>query len=129
MEFYLIHLFSCSLLKKTIAKLAAIQNFQVECVQSFDFRSSQKIYYCESQSKSHKTENTMAELENINPNIYKKTDIREVSKDELNEDVADPIDAREVFGEICLWFLSMQILIVIISSQIWSEASTILSIR
>lgn len=40
----------------------------------------------------------MAELENINPNVYQKTNKREVSKDELDEVVADPIDKREVFG-------------------------------
>lgn len=41
----------------------------------------------------------MAELENINPNVYKKTEERKVSKSELNENEADPIDEREVFGE------------------------------
>lgn len=41
----------------------------------------------------------MTELENINPNVYKKTDERKVSRDELNEIVADPIDEREVFGK------------------------------
>lgn len=41
----------------------------------------------------------MAELENINPNIYKKTDERRVTKDELDEDVVDPIDEREIFGK------------------------------
>lgn len=41
----------------------------------------------------------MAELENINPNVYKKTEERKVLKSELNENEADPIDEREVFGE------------------------------
>lgn len=38
-------------------------------------------------------------MENINPNIYKKTDDRSVTKDELDEDVIDPIDEREIFGK------------------------------
>lgn len=38
-------------------------------------------------------------MENINPNIYKKTDDRSVTKDELDEDVVDPIDEREIFGK------------------------------
>lgn len=41
----------------------------------------------------------MAELENINPNVYKKTEERAVLKSELNENEVDPIDEREVFGE------------------------------
>jgi hypothetical protein len=40
----------------------------------------------------------MTELENINPSIYKKTDEREVTKSELDENVVDPIDEREIFG-------------------------------
>ena len=41
----------------------------------------------------------MTELENINPNVFKKTDERDVTRDELNENVVDPIDEREIFGE------------------------------
>lgn len=41
----------------------------------------------------------MAELENINPNVYKKTDERRVTTNDLLEDVVDPIDVREVFGK------------------------------
>lgn len=41
----------------------------------------------------------MTELENINPDVFKKTDEREITKNELNEDVVDPIDEREVFGD------------------------------
>lgn len=40
----------------------------------------------------------MSELENINPSVYKKTEERRVTNNELNEEVADPIDEREVFG-------------------------------
>lgn len=40
----------------------------------------------------------MAELENINPSVYKKKDERKVTSDDYNEDVVDPIDEREVFG-------------------------------
>lgn len=46
----------------------------------------------------------MAELENINPNVYKKTDERRVTEAELAEDVVDPIDEREVFGELKFLF-------------------------
>ena len=37
----------------------------------------------------------MSELENINPRIYKRSDERPITTDELNNDVADPIDERE----------------------------------
>lgn len=40
----------------------------------------------------------MAELENINPHVYKKTAERTVTSNDYNEDVVDPIDEREVFG-------------------------------
>jgi metal-sulfur cluster biosynthetic enzyme len=40
------------------------------------------------------------ELENINPNIFKKSDERPVSESEKNENTADPIDSREVFDLI-----------------------------
>lgn len=49
--------------------------------------------------KSKKVSLDMAELENINPNVYKKTVERQVTKNELNEDFVDQIDSREVFGE------------------------------
>ena len=42
------------------------------------------------------------ELENINPNVFKKSDERSVSETELDESVRDPIDSREVFGKICV---------------------------
>lgn len=48
----------------------------------------------------------MAELENINPEVYKKTDERKVTSDDFNNDIADPIDEREVFGNICSTFVS-----------------------
>lgn len=44
----------------------------------------------------------MAELENINPNVYKKTDERKVTSNDYNEEVIDPIDEREVFGKLSL---------------------------
>ncbi|CAG9799932.1 unnamed protein product [Chironomus riparius] len=40
------------------------------------------------------------ELENINPNIFKKSDERPVSESEKNENTVDPIDSREVFDLI-----------------------------
>jgi len=42
----------------------------------------------------------MAELENINPNVYRKANERETTLNEMNEDVTDPIDEREVFDLI-----------------------------
>lgn len=52
----------------------------------------------------------MAELENINPEIYKKSDERKVTSDDLNNDIVDPIDEREVFGNL---FLSLLFVIVL----------------
>jgi len=45
------------------------------------------------------------ELENTNPNIYKKTDERPVTENEMNESTADPIDSREVFGNFLAFSL------------------------
>lgn len=42
----------------------------------------------------------MSEIENLNPHIYKKTDERALTKDELDENVPDPIDEREIFGNL-----------------------------
>lgn len=46
-------------------------------------------------------------MENINPNIYKKTDDRSVTKDELDEDVIDPIDEREIFGKLLTFYFNV----------------------
>ncbi|XP_070491222.1 MIP18 family protein galla-2 [Chironomus tepperi] len=40
------------------------------------------------------------ELENLNPNIFKKSDERPVTESERNENTVDPIDSREVFDLI-----------------------------
>lgn len=39
------------------------------------------------------------ELENENPNIYKKTENRLTTKEEEDDAVIDAFDAREIFGE------------------------------
>uniref|UniRef100_A0A182J0Z7 MIP18 family-like domain-containing protein n=1 Tax=Anopheles atroparvus TaxID=41427 RepID=A0A182J0Z7_ANOAO len=44
--------------------------------------------------------NKMTELENINPNVYKKCEDRKLTIDDENEDVVDPFDEREVFDLI-----------------------------
>lgn len=36
-------------------------------------------------------------LDNLNPTVYGKTDARKVTPEELNDDVVDPIDSREIF--------------------------------
>lgn len=38
------------------------------------------------------------ELENLNPNVYKKSDARKSGADDWDDKVDDPFDAREVFG-------------------------------
>lgn len=60
----------------------------------------------------------MAELENDNPNIYKKTEERRVTEIELNEDEVDPIDQREVFGTCIKPGFTLNFFIVLCSSQI-----------
>lgn len=37
-------------------------------------------------------------LENVNPKLYKKLDDREITAEELDEDIEDDFDAREIFG-------------------------------
>lgn len=41
-----------------------------------------------------------AELENINPNVYQKTDERKETDVDWNDEVADPFDEREIFDII-----------------------------
>lgn len=38
------------------------------------------------------------EIENINPNVYKKLGERSVTETDEDEHVVDPFDAREIFG-------------------------------
>uniref|UniRef100_A0A1Q3FDG3 Putative fam96b n=1 Tax=Culex tarsalis TaxID=7177 RepID=A0A1Q3FDG3_CULTA len=42
----------------------------------------------------------MSELENINPNVYKRSEDRKSTEDDENDDVADPFDEREIFDLI-----------------------------
>lgn len=39
------------------------------------------------------------EIENINPNVFKKSDTRETTATEEDDNEVDPIDNREVFGK------------------------------
>lgn len=41
----------------------------------------------------------MSELENINPNVYKRSEERKYTENDENDDVADPFDEREIFGK------------------------------
>lgn len=43
------------------------------------------------------TKNTM---DNINPNVYKRSADRPITAEELDENIVDPIDQREVFGKL-----------------------------
>lgn len=42
------------------------------------------------------------EIENINPNVYKKCEDRKRLAADLDDNVSDPFDEREVFGRC--WF-------------------------
>ncbi|KAL9701026.1 hypothetical protein quinque_004467 [Culex quinquefasciatus] len=42
----------------------------------------------------------MSELENINPNVYKRSEERKYTENDENDDVADPFDEREIFDLI-----------------------------
>ncbi|XP_065088001.1 MIP18 family protein galla-2 [Ochlerotatus camptorhynchus] len=42
----------------------------------------------------------MAELENINPHVYRKCEDRRITKADENDDVCDPFDEREIFDLI-----------------------------
>ena len=39
-------------------------------------------------------------LENISPEVFVKSKPREESPGDYDDDVADPIDSREIFGEL-----------------------------
>lgn len=40
----------------------------------------------------------MTELENVNPQIFKKSDARSTNDRDYDENVVDPFDEREIFG-------------------------------
>lgn len=40
-----------------------------------------------------------SEIENLNPFIFDPTEARPITKDEEDESVVDPFDAREIFGK------------------------------
>ncbi|XP_058830822.1 MIP18 family protein galla-2 [Topomyia yanbarensis] len=42
----------------------------------------------------------MSELENINPSIYRKCEDRKITRDDEDDNVADPFDEREIFDLI-----------------------------
>ena len=37
-------------------------------------------------------------LENVNPQVFQKVKEREISSDEMNDEISDEIDNREIFG-------------------------------
>lgn len=39
------------------------------------------------------------EVENLNPNVYKKCEDRKISASDEDDNVVDPFDEREIFGE------------------------------
>lgn len=41
----------------------------------------------------------VSEIENLNPNVYKKLDERKTVAADWDDNVDDPFDEREVFGE------------------------------
>lgn len=44
------------------------------------------------------------ELENVNPNVFKRTAERALSDDDYNDDIVDPFDEREIFGKFLFYF-------------------------
>lgn len=38
------------------------------------------------------------EIENLNPNVYKKSDDRKSGANDWDDSIDDPFDAREIFG-------------------------------
>lgn len=42
------------------------------------------------------------ELENVNPNVYKKISDRDIILEEEDDNIVDEFDAREVFGRFIL---------------------------
>lgn len=46
------------------------------------------------------------EVENLNPNVYKKSDDRKVSAADEDDNVTDPFDEREIFG-MCIFIIAI----------------------
>lgn len=49
------------------------------------------------------------ELDNENPNVYNKTEDREVTAEEEDDDITDDFDSREIFGK-CEKLCNMRII-------------------
>lgn len=45
-----------------------------------------------------KTQRKTMEIENLNPNVYKKVAERQLSSADEDDSVVDPFDEREIFG-------------------------------
>lgn len=59
------------------------------------------------------------EVENINPNVYKKLDDRNTIDADFDDDVTDPFDTREIFGNNFISFPKKNILLAFkLSTQI-----------
>ena len=52
------------------------------------------------------------DVQNVNPQRFSKKSEREVTKDEENDDVEDPIDEREIFGMFCLLTISLSLVTI-----------------
>lgn len=50
----------------------------------------------------------VSEIENLNPNVYKKLDERKTVAADWDDSVDDPFDEREVFGEFQNNFLILK---------------------
>jgi len=47
------------------------------------------------------------EIENVNPNVYKKCGERLITFDEENNETVDPFDQRELFGNSYLFIINI----------------------
>lgn len=41
-----------------------------------------------------------SEIENLNPNVYGKCKERQITDEDTNENIKDPFDQREIFGNV-----------------------------
>ena len=50
----------------------------------------------------------MVSLENANPTVYQQSRKRDVTAQELDDDIVDEIDSREIFDILYCWFLLLE---------------------
>lgn len=59
------------------------------------------------------------EIENLNPSVFKKLEERDVTCGDEDDDVVDPFDTREIFGNFNILTIIRTSIVVIVLNSIY----------